>query len=127
MPGVAELGAHGRVACQRFARNCATRNLATPHDSTVGSTSTCSVAWVGEVAHGGVNSPSINGKDGVAGSIPAGGSTHALTSANADSRRPDPLQPTPSVVEWGCEGQHAVRSLIALLSRNFGRGVPGMA
>jgi hypothetical protein len=30
-----------------------------------------------------VNSPSINGKDGVAGSIPAGGSTKPMTSVNA--------------------------------------------
>jgi hypothetical protein len=43
---------------------------------------TCSVAWVGEVAHGDVNHPHINGKDGVAGSIPAGGSTKPMTSAD---------------------------------------------
>ena len=36
---------------------------------------TCSVAWVGKVAQGHVNRPRIDGKDGVAGSIPAGGST----------------------------------------------------
>jgi hypothetical protein len=36
---------------------------------------TCSVVWVGEVVHGDVNHPRIDGKDGVAGSIPAGGST----------------------------------------------------
>ena len=35
---------------------------------------TCSVAWVGEALHGDVNHPHIHGKDGVAGSIPAGGS-----------------------------------------------------
>jgi hypothetical protein len=33
--------------------------------------------------HGVVNRPTIDGKDGVAGSIPAGGSTQVLTSANA--------------------------------------------
>jgi hypothetical protein len=32
----------------------------------------CSVAWEGEVAHGDVNYLRIDGKDGVAGSIPAG-------------------------------------------------------
>jgi hypothetical protein len=44
---------------------------------------TCSVVWVGEVVHGDVNHPRIDGKDGVAGSIPAGGSTPVLTSGNA--------------------------------------------
>jgi hypothetical protein len=42
---------------------------------------------VGEVEHGVVNHPSIHGKDGVAGSIPAGGSTQALTSGNAGESR----------------------------------------
>jgi hypothetical protein len=36
---------------------------------------TCAVAWAREVLHGVVNRPRIDGKDGVAGSIPAGGST----------------------------------------------------
>jgi hypothetical protein len=44
---------------------------------------TCAVVWGREVLCGGVNDPSIDGKDGVAGSIPAGGSTQALTSGNA--------------------------------------------
>jgi hypothetical protein len=35
------------------------------------------------VLYGVVNHPRIDGKDGVAGSIPAGGSTYALTSGNA--------------------------------------------
>jgi hypothetical protein len=45
---------------------------------------TCPVAWVGEAAHVDVNHRRIDGKDGVAGSIPAGGSTKPMTSANAD-------------------------------------------
>src|SRR5215211_3829313 len=44
---------------------------------------TCAVVWGREVLHGVVSPPRIDGKDGVAGSIPAGGSTAALTSANA--------------------------------------------
>jgi hypothetical protein len=47
----------------------------------------CAVAWVREVLCGVVNLPRIDGKDGVAGSIPAGGSTYALTSGNAGRRR----------------------------------------
>jgi hypothetical protein len=43
------------------------------------------------------------------------------------SRRLEPLQPATSVVEWDAKDQRAVRALIALLSRNFGRGVSGMA
>jgi hypothetical protein len=43
------------------------------------------------------------------------------------SRRPEPLQPTTSVVEWDAKGQRAVRALIALVSSNFGHGVSGMA
>jgi hypothetical protein len=57
---------------------------------------TCSVAWVGEVVHGDVNPRRIDGKDGVAGSIPAGGSTtdqqvrpgHQPTCRAAKSRQP---------------------------------------
>jgi len=56
------------------------RRLTTP-PSTAPLTSV--VVWAREVLRGVVNSPSINGKDGVAGSIPAGGSTPRLTSANA--------------------------------------------
>jgi len=36
---------------------------------------TCAVVWGREVLHGVVSPPRIDGKDGVAGSIPAGGST----------------------------------------------------
>jgi hypothetical protein len=43
----------------------------------------CADVWRREVPQGVVNSPRIDGKDGVAGSIPAGGSTQALTSENA--------------------------------------------
>jgi hypothetical protein len=48
---------------------------------------TWTVVWSGAVVHGVVNRPRIDGKDGVAGSIPAGGSTQALTSGNADHLR----------------------------------------
>ena len=58
-----------RGPCQRFARNCATRNLMSPHDPTLDSAFTCAVAWVGEVMHGDLNSPRLNGMQGVAGSM----------------------------------------------------------
>jgi hypothetical protein len=45
---------------------------------------TCADVWGREVPHGDVNLRRIDGKDGVAGSIPAGGSTKPMTSANAD-------------------------------------------
>ena len=44
---------------------------------------TCAVMWAREVLRGVVNQRRIDGKDGVAGSIPAGGSTPRLTSGNA--------------------------------------------
>jgi hypothetical protein len=47
---------------------------------------TCVVVWGREVLQGDANHPHINGKDGVAGSIPAGGSAYALTSGNAGRR-----------------------------------------
>jgi len=43
------------------------------------------------------------------------------------SRRPEPFQPATSLVEWDAKGQRAVRALIAVVSRNFGRGVSGTA
>jgi len=48
---------------------------------------TCAVVWAREVLRGLANHRSIDGKDGVAGSIPAGGSTKAMTSANAGHPR----------------------------------------
>jgi hypothetical protein len=71
------------LACQKFARNYATRNRTIATQLTQHLGSTCAVVWSREVSHGVVNRPRIDGKDGVAGSIPAGGSTEALTSANA--------------------------------------------
>jgi hypothetical protein len=53
---------------QRVASRRPTANLWT-------ATLTCAAVWAREVLRGLVNHPSINGKDGVAGSIPAGGST----------------------------------------------------
>jgi hypothetical protein len=50
---------------------------------------TCAVVWVHEVPHGVVNHPRIDGKDGVAGSIPVGCST------------PEP-QVTPSLYPPSC-------------------------
>jgi hypothetical protein len=55
-----------------IARNCAAGSLTSSHDPTVGSAFICSVAWIGEAVHCDMNHPSIDGKDGVAGSIPAG-------------------------------------------------------
>jgi hypothetical protein len=43
------------------------------------------------------------------------------------SRRPEPLEPTTSMVEWDAKGPHAARALIALLSSSFGRGVSSIA
>jgi hypothetical protein len=48
---------------------------------------TCALVLRREVPHGVVNLPHIDGKDGVVGSIPAGGSTQALTSGNAGQYR----------------------------------------
>jgi hypothetical protein len=69
--------------CQRFARDCATRNLTPPHDTTFDSAAHLAVVGTRRVLHGSVNRPRIDGKDGVGGSIPPGGSTHRLTSGNA--------------------------------------------
>jgi hypothetical protein len=51
--------------CQKFARNCATHNLASPHDTTSDRASTCAVMRRREVLHGVVNHPRIDGKDAV--------------------------------------------------------------
>jgi hypothetical protein len=60
-----------------------TRSLAAPF--------TCSVAWVGEVVHGYVNQPSINGNDGVAGpNSGPGGLDKSMTRSNRQVREPEP-------------------------------------
>jgi hypothetical protein len=59
----------------------ATSPRLTPRPSTA--SLTCVTVWAREVLQGVVNPPRIDGKDGVAGSIPAGGSTKPMTSANA--------------------------------------------
>ena len=87
----------------------------------------CADVWGREVLHGVVNPPRIDGKDGVAGSIPAGGSTQPVTSGNAGEPRSGPLQPTTSVLEWDAKGQRTVRALNGLLTSSLGRGVSGMA
>ena len=51
--------------CQRFARNCATRNLTSPQDALVHSALTWAVVWVREVLRGIVNHPHIDGMQGV--------------------------------------------------------------
>jgi hypothetical protein len=60
-------------------------HVASPRLTTQPSTAalTCAIVWAHEVVRGVVNLPRIDGKDGVAGSIPAGGSTPRLTSGNA--------------------------------------------
>ena len=69
---------HG-LPCRALARDLpgTALHVASRYPTTQPSTTphTCAVALVGEVEHGVVNHPSIHGKDGVAGSIPAGGST----------------------------------------------------
>jgi hypothetical protein len=69
----------------------------------------------------------IHGKDGVAGSITAGGSTHVLTSGNAGASPSGADVADHIRTGMGCEGSRAVRALTALLSSNVGRGVSGMA
>ena len=61
--------------CQRFARNCATRNLASLHRSILDGAFHLRCRVVIGGLHSGVNPRRIDGKDGAAGSIPAGGST----------------------------------------------------
>ena len=71
------------LLCQKFARTCATHNLTSPHPATLDSP-------IDPRGHVGTRDAArrcehrrIDGKDGVAGSIPAGGSTPVLTSGNA--------------------------------------------
>ena len=71
-----------RDPCQRFARNCATRSLTSPRDLTSTAPLT-SVVVAREVLRGVVNPRRIDGKDGVAGSIPAGGSTQTSSTGRA--------------------------------------------
>jgi hypothetical protein len=56
--------------CQRFARNCATRNLAWPHDAALNDASYLRVCGGTCVAAGFVNHPRIDGMQGVRGSNP---------------------------------------------------------
>ena len=57
-----------------------------------------------EVLTGGVNPRRIDGKDGVAGSIPAGGSTPRLTSANAGESPSGTVAADPTRSGMGCKG-----------------------
>ena len=108
-----------RGPCQRFARNWATRNLTPPTTRPSLAPLTCAVAWVGEVLHGLVNDRRIDGKEGVAGSIPAGGSTPMLTSGNADqlsSEEPlgrSPLVGVPLPGRWTCVQRKESTSLVS--------------
>jgi hypothetical protein len=61
----------------------ATRAGLPSHDTKCKAPLTCTVTLIREVAHGAVNHRRIDGKDGVAGSIPAGASTNQMTSAYA--------------------------------------------
>jgi hypothetical protein len=121
---------HG-LPCRALARDLpgTALHVASRYPTTQPSTTphTCAVALVGEVEHGVVNHPSIHGKDGVAGSIPAGGSTHALTSANAGQSPSQAVAAGHIRSGMGSKGQRAVRAPIALLTSNFGRGVAAMA
>jgi hypothetical protein len=47
---------------------------------------TCAIVWARMALRGVANHRRIDGKDGVAGSIPAGGSTNTMTSGNAGRR-----------------------------------------
>ena len=62
------------MPCQKFARNSATRSLVLPHNPNHRTPFTCAIVWAREALDGGVNARRIDGKDEVAGSIPAGGS-----------------------------------------------------
>jgi hypothetical protein len=81
-----------------------------PRTSTQPSTApfTCMVVWSRGVLRGDVNQRCIDGQDGVAGSIPAGGSTKPMTSANAGHLR-----------VWG----PVVRAMLVVLA--FGVGLDG--
>jgi hypothetical protein len=106
------------TALHATSRNPTPRSSAAPF--------TWAVVWPREVLRGGVNHPHIDGKDGVAGSIPAGGSTPRLTSGNADESPSAAIGAGHIRSGRGGKGQRAVRAL-ALLSSNFGGGVSGMA
>jgi hypothetical protein len=56
--------------CQRFARNCATHDLAPPHARSSLAPFACAVVRSREVLHGGVNPRRIDGMQGVRGSNP---------------------------------------------------------
>jgi hypothetical protein len=58
--------------CQRFASNRATRSLVLPFDPTLGRAFHLCTHVQRKVLHGVANHRHIDGKDGVAGSIPAG-------------------------------------------------------
>jgi hypothetical protein len=61
----------------------------------------------------------IHGKDGVAGSIPAGGSTPRLTSGNAGGSPSGAAGAGHIRSGMGCEGSARRQALIALLSSTF--------
>ena len=60
-----------RQACQRFARNWATRSLTPPHDRAFSSTLTRAVMWGRAVPRGVVNYPRIDGMQGVGVKFPS--------------------------------------------------------
>jgi hypothetical protein len=105
-----------RKPCQKLPETAL--RVASPRLTTPPSTAplTCLVVWARVVLHGVVNHRRIDGKDGVAGSIPAGGSTKPLTSVKAGQRPSLPgLGQTRSSRDVA-EGQNLCRSLIGPLS-----------
>jgi hypothetical protein len=85
--------------CQRFARNCATRNLTSPQDPTSAAPFTCLVAWVGEVVRCDVNHPHINGMQGVRGSN---------SPQLHPGQRPSPPSTSPNRPPWAANRQQSV-------------------
>jgi hypothetical protein len=74
--------------CQRFARNCAIRNLTSPQDALVHSALTWAVVWVREVLRGVVNHPHIDGMQGVRGSNPLSSTPGQRPSPPSTARGP---------------------------------------
>jgi hypothetical protein len=68
--------------CQTFAGNCASRNLTSLHARSSVAPLPCAVVWSREVLRGDVSHPSIDGPDGVAGSIVAGPASELRDESN---------------------------------------------
>jgi len=116
--------------CQRFARNYATRGLASPPTQPSAAPDTCAVVWVHEVPQGVVNHPSINGMQGIRGSNPLSSTRHNASPGHllrafcqqivSRSRcvAAIPLWALPSSGDFGVlRTRHSVRTFLTEVSR----------